>query len=144
MTAFGVPSSLTQPASVGGGPADAALGSIFGSMGSFLNPVAGVAGLLAPALAGAPSSASGQADSGAPVTFAPVQIGTGNTANPAVSNSDTQSTTQVPIQPSTGVYPQYSVPPSSGVEGSSPSGPSPLVLGAAGSAVLAAAWLLLR
>lgn len=143
MSAFGVPASLTQPAAVGGGPADAALGSIFGTMGSFLNPIAGIAGILGPALQGAPSSASGQADSGAPVNFGPVQIGDGNTATPTVTNSDTQTTTQVPVQPTVGVTPQYSVPPNLGVDsGSSPSGPSPLVLGAAASAVLGALFLL--
>lgn len=133
------PTTLTQP--ISGGASDAALGSIFGTVGSFLNPVAGFASLLGPALGGAPSSAASQADSGAPVNFAPVQIGTGNAANPAVSNTDTQTTTQVPVQPTVGVNPGYAVPPSYGVaEGSSrpSSSISPLVLGGAGLAGLAA------
>ena len=136
--------TLAQPIGAGD-PASSALGSIFGTASSFLNPVGALAGIIGPALGGAPSSAQGQADSGAPVTFGPIQIGDGNNSAPTTSNVDNQTSTQVPVQPTVGVTPSYQVPRSGGVaDGSNPpSSPfNPLVMGALGLAGVGALLLL--
>lgn len=127
-------------------PADDAVASTAGTLGSFLNPASIIAGVLGPALAGAPSSASGAADSGSPVTFGNIAFDNGVSSGGA-QVSDATSQTQVPVQPTVGYSPQTPVP-FFGTQGPV-SGPqaggfqvSPIALGGAGLAALAAFLLI--
>lgn len=142
---------MSNPHIMPSSPADAAVastaGTLFDFIGGGLNPMALMGGILGPALGavtGGPSNASGAADSGAPVNFGPAIIGDGNstTANPTA----TDTTTQVPIQPQVGYSPVStpvygtgggaSVQPATGLD------VSPIALGGAGLAALAAIFLI--